>query len=212
MTKPTILVTAATGRTGLPLVADLRRQGFPVRAVVRIRDARSRGLELLGAEPVVADLYDPDQLADAMRGVARAYYCPPIQPFMIQSAAAFAVAAADAKLEQVVLMSQWLSSPSHPALMTRQTWLADHLMAMVPRAAVTILNPGYFADNYLRLIGFAAQLGVWPSLVGDSRNAPPSNHDMAAVAAAVLADPDRHAPAGGTGRPARPCCRRATWP
>ena len=37
----------------------------------------------------------------------------------------------------------------------------------------------------------AAQLGLYPNFVGDSRNAPPSNDDMARVVAGVLADPDR---------------------
>ncbi len=59
---------------------------------------------------------------------------------------------------------------------------------------MTILNPGFFADNYLRVtIGMAAQLGLYPNFVGDSRNAPPSNDDMARVAARVLADPGRFA-------------------
>ena len=39
----------------------------------------------------------------------------------------------------------------------------------------------------------AAQLGLYPNFVGESRNAPPSNDDMARVAAGVLADPPRHA-------------------
>lgn len=192
MAQPKILVTGATGKTGGAVAAQLLEQGWPVRAVVRAIDARSRRLEQMGAETVVADLYDPGQLIDAMRGTARAYYCPPIQPFMVQSAAAFACAARHAGLEQIVTLSQWLSSPAHPALMTRHTWLADNLMAMVPGTACTIVNPGFFADNYLRLIPYAAHLGIFPSLFGDTRNAPPSNEDIARVVVAALADPVRH--------------------
>jgi hypothetical protein len=62
----------------------------------------------------------------------------------------------------------------------------------LPNVALTIVNPGYFADNYLRLTPFAAHLGLFPSLTGDSRNAPPSNEDIARVCAAALMDPDRH--------------------
>ena len=90
-------------------------------------------------------------------------------------------------------LPQWLASPSHPALATRQLWLADHLFSTLPGVAHTTVNPGFFADNYLRLIGFAAHLGILPSLTGDSRNAPPSNEDIAHVAAAALTDPARHA-------------------
>ena len=192
MKKPRILVTGATGKTGDAVVEQLRQQDWPVRALVHRNDARSKSLSELGAEIVVADLYDPEQLLRAMRGAHRAYYCPPFDPFMIHGAAAFAVAASQARLESVVFLSQWLSSPCHPSLMTRQTWLADRLLAMVPGGALTIVNPGFFADNYLRMITYAAHLGIFPDIFGASRNAPPSNEDMARVVVAALADPARH--------------------
>jgi hypothetical protein len=112
---------------------------------------------------------------------------------MIQGAAAFAIAAKEAHLEQIVGVTQWLASPSHPSLMTRQHWLVDQLFSMTPGVAHTILAPGYFADNYLLPIGMAAHLGVFPSLFGDSRNAPPSNEDIARVGVAALMDPSGHA-------------------
>ena len=45
MTHPKILVTGATGKTGGAVIAELLGKGFPVRAVVRRRDARSAALE-----------------------------------------------------------------------------------------------------------------------------------------------------------------------
>ena len=78
MTKPTILVTGATGKTGGAVVTQLLAKGFPVRAVVRALDGRAEALRSAGAEVAVADLYDPDQLLDAMRGTQRAYYVAPI--------------------------------------------------------------------------------------------------------------------------------------
>lgn len=50
MTKPRILVTSAAGRTGSAAVLQLLAKGFPVRAFVRQRDARSDALERAGAE------------------------------------------------------------------------------------------------------------------------------------------------------------------
>jgi NAD(P)H dehydrogenase (quinone) len=202
MVRPKILVTGATGKTGAAVVAKLREQEWPVRAVVRTRDVRSARLEQLGAEIAIADLYDPQQLLEAMRSTQRAYYLTPFEPFMIHSAVAFALAAREARLDAVVTLSQWLASANHPSLMTRQSWLAEGLMSMIPDIAHIVLNPGYFADNYLRLIDFAALLGVLPNLTGDSRNAPPSNEDIARVAAAVLMDPGKHA--GKTYRPTGP--------
>jgi uncharacterized protein YbjT (DUF2867 family) len=152
---------------------------------------------------VVADLYDPDQLTAAARGARRAFYLPPIRPYMIQSAVAFAIAARNAGIEHVVQMSQWTSHRAHPANMTRQTWLVDQLFAMIPGVAHTVFNPGMFAHNFLRTIDFAALLGIYPVLSGKGRAAPISNEDMARVAAAILVDgPDRHA--GKSYRPTGP--------
>jgi NAD(P)H dehydrogenase (quinone) len=202
MKQPKILVTGATGKTGAAVVAGLREREVPVRALVRSHDARSERLARLGAEVVVADMFDPEQLLAAMRGTERAYYLPSMHPYMIQSATAFALAAQETKLESIVQMSQWLSSPSHPSLLTRQTWLVDQLFSTLPGIAHTIINPGFFADNYLRVIGFAAHLGLFPALTGDSKNAPPSNEDMARVAVAALLNPKKHA--GKSYRPTGP--------
>ena len=202
MIQPTILVTGATGKTGGAIVEELLAREVPVRAMVRRRDARSAALEASGAEIAVADIFDPDQLVSTMRGVKRAYFVPPIDPYAIQSAAAFAAAACEAKLEAVVQMSQWLSHSSHPALMTRQTWLMDKMFAELSGIAHTILNPGMFADNFLRTMDFAALLGIFPVLSGEGKAAPVSNEDIARTAVAVLLAPERHH--GMTYRPTGP--------
>jgi hypothetical protein len=121
---------------------------------------------------------------------------------MIQGAVAFAVAAKEARLEHIVGLTQWLASPSHPSLMTRQHWLVDRLFSMTPGVAHTIVNPGFFADSYLVTLGLAAHLGLFPWMYGKSRNAPPSNEDIARVAVAALMNPARHA--GKSYRPTGP--------
>ncbi len=193
MDKPLILVTGATGKTGSAVVAQLRERDWAVRAAVHTHDDRSRRLEALGAEVVVADLYDYAQVRAAVRGASRAYFCPPISPYASMTLATFMHAAEQSRLESVVAMTQWLASPAHPTQMTRDMWAVEQLLPTLQGTAVTILNPGFFADNYLRVtIGMAAHLGLYPNFVGDSQNAPPSNEDMARVAVAVLADPHRH--------------------
>ncbi len=204
MSKPKVLVTGATGKTGAVVVSELLSAGHPVRAMVRAEDARSRALAAKGAEIAVADTFDAEQVAGALKGVQRAYYLPPFDPNMLHGAAVFATAAEDTPgFEHIVSLSQWLASPSHPALMTRHHWLADRVFAMVPNVGLTIVNPGFFADAYLQLIPFASLLGVFPLPVdGESQNAPPSNEDIARVAAAALMDPGKHA--GKTYRPTGP--------
>ena len=202
MTKPRILVTGATGKTGSIVVADLLRAGYPMRAMVHREDDRSEQLKAQGAEIAVAEIADVERIAGALDDVQRAYYCPPFEPYMVQGAAAFAVAARESRLEHIVSLTQWLSSPSHPALMTRQHWLADRLFSMMPGISQTIVRPGFFAEVYLVTIRMAVNLGLFPWIYGESRNAPPSNEDIARVAVSALMDPARHA--GKSYRPTGP--------
>lgn len=202
MIKPRIIVTGATGKTGSVVVGELLKAGYPVRALVHRQDGRSAHLQAQGAELAVADMSDVERVAEALKDVQRAYFCPPFDPYMIQGALAFAVAAKEAHLEHIVGLTQWLASPSHPSLMTRQLWLVDRLFAMTPGVTHTILRPGIFADAYLATIGAAVHLGIFPWMSANSRNAPPSNEDIARVAAAALMDPARHA--GKSYRPTGP--------
>jgi NAD(P)H dehydrogenase (quinone) len=81
MLKPRILVTGATGKTGSVVVAELLQAGYPVRAMVHRHDGRSVRLKAQGAEITVADMSDVDHVADALKDVQRAYYCPPFDPY-----------------------------------------------------------------------------------------------------------------------------------
>lgn len=199
-----ILVTGATGKTGAAAAnALLDHDDITVRALVHRVDHRSERLAARGAEVVVGDMFDPAAVRSALADVQRLYYVPPWHPQMLHSAVAFATAARQEGVEVIVGLSQWLAQPDHPSLATRQNWLTDQLFDLVPDAVHVVINPGFFADNYLQgLIGMAAQLGVLPLPSGSSRNAPPSNEDIGRVAAALVLDPWPHA--GRSYRPTGP--------
>jgi NAD(P)H dehydrogenase (quinone) len=192
MTTTRVLVTGATGKIGGAVTAQLLEKGITTRAMVHRDDARSARLRDLGAEVVVADMFDIQQVTAAMTGVDRLYFNPPYHPHVLDSAVAFAVAARRAGVEAVVALGQWLASPEHPSLMTRQAWLTDKLFELLPDTAHVAVDPGFFADNYMNLMPQAAQLGVLPMPTGAGRNAPPSNEDIARVAVGALLDPHRH--------------------
>lgn len=203
MAMPKILVTGATGRTGAAVVSELLQAGYPVRAMVRREDVRAAALRAQGAEIAVADMADFERVGAALRGVQRAYWLPPYDPAMLTGANVFAAAAREARLESLVVLSQWLASPTHPAFLTRQHWLVDRLFATLPNTALTVVNPGFFAESpYLATIGMAAHLGILPWPFGAGSSAPPSVNDIARVAVAALVDPQRHA--GRTYRPTGP--------
>jgi NAD(P)H dehydrogenase (quinone) len=191
MTNARMLVTGATGKIGGAVAAQLVEKGVATKALVHRDDWRSARLRALGADVIVADMFDIQQVAAAMDGVDRLFFNPPYHPHALDSAVAFAVAARRAGVEAVVALGQWLASPEHPSLMTRQHWLTDKLFALLPDTAHVAVDPGFFADNYLNLVPMAAQLGVLP-VPTEGRNAPPSNEDIARVAVGALLDPHRH--------------------
>jgi uncharacterized protein YbjT (DUF2867 family) len=191
-TKPKILVTSAAGRTGSATVYQLLEKGFPVRALVRRRDARSAALAKAGAELAVGDLFDLRDLRKALSGVRRAYHCPPFAPNLLNGAMLFALAAEEAKLEVVALMSGWNPHPSHPSVVTREHWIANQVYRWMPSVDVIHVNPGLFAFTYLLALPAIMHLGRLVGPFGNGRNAPPSNEDIARVAAGVLADPGPH--------------------
>ncbi len=192
MTNTRVLVTGATGKVGGAVAAQLLEKGVATRALVHRDDARSAHLRALGAEIVVADMLDIQQVQAAVEGVDRLFFNPPYHPHALDSAVAFAVAARRSGVQAVVALGQWLASPEHPSLMTRHAWLTDKLFELLPDTAHVAVDPGYFADNYLNLVPMAAQLGVLPVPTAGRRNAPPSNEDIARVAVGALLEPHRH--------------------
>lgn len=193
MTHPTILVTGATGKTGGAVARQLLAEGWPVRALVHAEDARSEALRRSGADVVVADMFDARQLKEALRGVQRAYYVTLFKPGLHRAAEAFAEAADETGLQTLVQLSQWLSHPTHPAIQTRETWQADQTFAALRATDHIVVNPGMFADNFLRVIDFASLLCVYPVLTGMSASAPVANEDIARVVVALLQNPEGHA-------------------
>jgi NAD(P)H dehydrogenase (quinone) len=192
MSKPKILVTGATGKTGLPTTLGLLEQGYPVRALVRNIGPRAELIRDRGAEIVIGSLESYRDLEVAMKGVVRAYFCPPLEPGTLRRAALFAAAAHQAKLEAVVQLSQWVADAVHPAVHAREKWLTNRVFAWAPDIGVITIQPGWFADNYFAVIGQAAQFGLLGLPLGQGLNAPPSNEDTARVIVACLVDPAPH--------------------
>lgn len=154
-------------------------QGFPVRAFVRKDDRRASALRKLGAEIYVGDLHNFHDLTDAMNGVQRAYHCPPFTQNLLHGTMLFALAAEQAKLDVVVLMSQWQPHASHPSLISRDHWITNNIYRWMPSVDVIHLNPGLFAFTYFLGLPAVKHFGMLMLSFGEGKNAPHRTNTLA---------------------------------
>lgn len=182
-----ILVTGATGKVGAEAVRVLRRQGIPVRALVR-DEARARALAEAGAELVVGDFDAPASLAAAVDGVATVLLTSPggapAQELGVVDAAARAGVGHVVKLTSK-------ASPDSPVARARAHAQVEQGLAAsgLPH---TLLRSNAFMQNTFFLAPSIAATSSFASSAGAGRIGMVDARDVAAVAAAVLAHPADH--------------------
>ncbi|OBF27721.1 NmrA family transcriptional regulator [Mycobacterium sp. ACS1612] len=188
----TILVTTANGDTGRPMVEELLDSGLKVRAMVRRDDSRAQRLRDAGAEVVFGDLLSFRDVRAALDGVQRGYFNFPVGEGLVEAAVMFAQAAREQDLELIVNMSHIQSRPYARSKATQNHWLSEQIFdwSAVP---TTNLRVTFFME-WLTYIAHLIRYGryVMP-YDADSRFAPIAGRDIAATAAAILADPQAHA-------------------
>jgi len=187
----TILVTGATGDTGYKTLKFLLEKNHRVRALVRQKDARSEQIERDGAQVVVGDLLNFEDMRVATKGVDGAYYCYPLIPGILQGTAYFAQAARENNLSAIVNMSQISARENAKSHAAQDHWLAEQVFnwSGVP---TTHIRPTFFAEWLLYLSPIIAQ-GKMPTPFGKGKHAPIASEDQARVIANVLDNPAPHA-------------------
>jgi uncharacterized protein YbjT (DUF2867 family) len=200
MNAPLYLITGAGGGNGgvsRQVVEALRAHGHRVRALVHRDDARADPLRELGAEVVVGDLTDPQDVVDAMAGADRMFFSMGVSPDYLQATVVICAAALEyGRLEVVVNMSQMTVSQmtltsvgeSHQH---RLHYLAEHVLNWSGLPVVHI-RPTAFLDNPIFTWFAAPALRERNELVlpfGTGRTSPIATSDVARTVAAVLVDP-----------------------
>jgi len=147
MSRAKTLVTGATGMTGSHTVQLLLKRGHTVRVIAHSEDERSMRLQELGAEVVIGDLLNLNDVRLALSGIRGTYFAYPLSPTLVQATAIFAQAAKEAEVEIVANMSQWNSRPSAKSKEHCRTVAAD-------------LQEGIFAETN----SFAAQISGRPPM------------------------------------------------
>ncbi|MBX5206858.1 NmrA family NAD(P)-binding protein [Rhizobium sp. NZLR11] len=187
------LVTGATGETGRYTVQRLLEKGHAVRAMVHRQDERADALRSEGAEVVVGDLFEHDDVIRAAAGATAAYFCYPVRPGIIQTTAYFADAARRAGLKAVINMSQISAREDSKSHAARDHWIAERIFDWSGVPTIH-LRPTFFSQWLL--YPFARKTIVEQSIIdlpyGAGRHAPIAAEDQARLIAALLADPTAH--------------------
>lgn len=194
------LITGAGGGIGSvsrSVVEELRTRGAQVRAMVHRDDERADPLREMGAEVVVGDLTEPQDVVDAMAGVDRMFFSMSVSPDYLQATAVVCAAALEAgRLEVLVNMSQMTVSQmtltsTDESHQHRLHWLAEQVINWSDVPAVQI-RPTVFLDNPIFTSLAAPSLRERNLLVlpfGTGRTSPIAASDVARVVSAVLLDP-----------------------
>jgi NAD(P)H dehydrogenase (quinone) len=192
MTKPTILITGATGKTGFFAAKTLLEKGYPVKAMTRKNSQTTKELEALGAEIVIANLLDLASIEKSIQGVERAYLVYPPEDGLLEATANFIVAAKDAGVKAIVNMSQLPARKYHTSALTRQHWLAEQMLNNT-NMLVTHVRPGFFAEMLYLMNGASIlQEGKMYLQHGDAYHAPIAGEDIGRSVAAILDNPKKH--------------------
>ncbi|MEV4753701.1 NAD(P)H-binding protein [Micromonospora sp. NPDC049559] len=180
----TILITGTTGTVSREVLRQLAGT-TPVRALVR---DKSRAPDLAGVEYAVGDLDEPATLTPAFDGVTALWLLTPMGPQAPSQSMNALWAARQAGVRHVVRLSAIGAAHDAPTRNGRLHALSD---AELRESGLgwTILRPSNFMQNILLggLVGDRLY-GVY----GEGRVGAVDVRDIAAVAAAVLAAPERH--------------------
>jgi NAD(P)H dehydrogenase (quinone) len=189
-----VLITGATGDTGRAAVKESIGRGMDVRAMVHRRDERAAALERLGAEVVVGDLHEIDEIRRAMEGVGAAYLVYPVQAGLIDATVYFAQAAKEVGVEAVVFLSQRSASRTSASHSCRDNWIAEQILDW-SGLAVTHLRPTYFLEwlLYPWQLPVFVEKGILRIPAGKGRHAPIAAEDQGRVIAVILQRPADHA-------------------
>lgn len=181
MSKPTTLVTGATGQVGGHVLRSLVAPGHSVRAMTRnpLRLALDPAVQV-----VAADFDDLPSLRRAVAGVDAAFLVTG-GPHGPRRDADFAAVAREAGVRRVVKLSVLGCGTGDDRLIVRWHEEGERALAAAGLESVA-LRPGAFMSNALRWAPMIAQRGVLYTPYADALSAPIDPADIAEVAVHLL--------------------------
>ena len=190
-----IAVLGATGKIGRATIAKLRKQGVPVRAVVR--DPVKAADLALGAEIVVADLADTRAVRAAIRGADAVQVIVPTNPRavnpggeMMRTIEAVGAALEHTEPDYVVAISDYGAEIPAGTGITLLFRFLEERLRRVP-ADVTFVRSAEHMQNWVRQVPTALRTGTLATLHHPVTKCFPtvSASDVGLVAADLLLEP-----------------------
>ena len=184
---PAILITGATGNIGTELTKLLAAQNVPFRAMVRrMEDAKSFA-DLENVEIVVGDFNDEKTIADALRGMERAFLLTNSSEQTEMQQTVFVEAANKAGIKHIVKLSQWAADKDSPVRFLRYHAAVEDKIKD-SGIAYTFLRPNLFMQGLLGFKDTIVNQNKFYAAIGDARISAVDVRDIAAVAAAALTE------------------------
>ncbi len=156
---------------------------------VRREDDRSQTLKELGAEIVVGDMLNIEDVRGAMRDVDGAYFCYPLTQGAVEATAIFAQAASEHNVKQVVYMSKRQSRPHARSPATLNHWLSEQILnrSGVPTAHLRV---NLFSEWMLYAAPVIRAGRYLTPFDPESRFVPIAAVDIARVVVEILENPE----------------------
>jgi uncharacterized protein YbjT (DUF2867 family) len=186
-----ILVTGATGTIGKEVVRALRAKNLTVRAGARTPE-KLEALKKLGAEVVALDFNEPASVRAAFQGVDRVFLLTPFVDHATELAKVAIAAAREAGVRFLLRMSGAGADANAPAALPREHGVIENLVkdSGIPWA---VIQPSFFMDNFINFSRDSIKgQGAVYGASGTGKVAYVSSADIGAVAAEILASPEKH--------------------
>jgi len=167
---------------------------------VRQEDDRSEALKALGAEIVVGDLTNTNDVVRIVKGVRRVYFGMSVSPPYLEASVIMAAALLqEGNTEVLVNMSQMTVSEMSLSNQTtspqqRQHWLAEQALNW-SRLPVVHVRPTVFLEHFFFSPWAAKSIardGTIQLPFGDAKTSPIAVKDIARVIVTILENPAQH--------------------
>lgn len=198
--KP-ILVTGAAGSIGAvgnTVTALLLQQGRAVRAMVHRDDERAQALRDKGAEVVIGDLRDVEDMHRIIEGCGAMYFGMSASPEYLEASVNVAAVAKHVGVEAFVNMSQMTVSQMSVTQTTDSPqqkfhWLAEQVLDWSGLPVITV-RPTVFMDGFF--LKFSSDTIKHDDQIrlpfGWGETSPIAATDVALAVATLLANPEAH--------------------